>query len=192
MKSINTQLLATLGKAGAMTMEEAIAAAVKEAMEKDATESTRPAPVVQTSDASVLESKGKSGSLDQAAIEARAKEILVKSNSVVGTAVQQNKEAALLAAKVTTGDVIIGQLTSRVVPKLPMMVRGYADSELGKVVMANLISTALTQYRPGDSRAAYVSEAVMASAAVNLAKSFDINGLIDEVLGAVTLPSEEK
>jgi hypothetical protein len=53
-----------------------------------------------------------------------------------------------------------------------------------------LISTALTQYKPGDVRAAYVADAVMSSAAVNVAKSFDINGLIDDLLSGISLPDE--
>lgn len=190
MKTLNSTLLAVPATSGAeMTMEEAIAAAIAEATAAaPATATPVATPVIQTQDASALETRAKSGSLDPEAIKARAAELMVKSNSVVSTAYNQNKEAAFLAAKVTTGDVIVKQLSQRVAPKLPMMVRGYADSELGHVVMANLISTALTQYKPGNAKAQYVSEAVMASAAVNLAKSFDINGLIDEILGSITLP----
>jgi hypothetical protein len=199
-------LLNVPAKSAAISMEEALAIAAKEIMEAEqannatasntATQSTtQQAPVIQSVSAESLENRAKSGSqVDKEALAARAREIMVQTNSVASVAVSQNKEAAKLAAKVTTGDVIIGQITKRIVPMLPtsarLIIGDKTDSPLVQVVVANLISTALTQYKPGDARAAYVADAVMSSAAVNVAKSFDINGLIDDLLSGITFPEE--
>jgi hypothetical protein len=199
-------LLNVSAKSAAISMEEALAIAAKEIMEAEqanrditsntATQSTtQQAPVIQSVSAESLENRAKSGSqVDKEALAARAREIMVQTNSVASVAVSQNKEAAKLAAKVTTGDVIIGQITKRIVPMLPtsarLIIGDKTDSPLVQVVVANLISTALTQYKPGDARAAYVADAVMSSAAVNVAKSFDINGLIDDLLSGITFPEE--
>jgi hypothetical protein len=202
----NSLLTVAAKSAATISMEEALAIAAKEIMEAEQANASASntagnsniataAPTIQSVSAESLETRAKSGGqVDKAALAARAREIMVQNNSVASVAVSQNKEAAKLAAKVTTGDVIIGQITKRLVPMLPtsarLIIGDKTDSPLVQVVVANLISTALTQYKPGDVRAAYVADAVMSSAAVNVAKSFDINGLIDDLLSGISLPDE--
>ena len=105
-----------------------------------------------------------------------------KVTNIVNTTVDVNKEAIKLAAKLEIGKVATAQLKKVVKPKLPMMVRGYADSALFDIVLANAVGIALREYAPGNEKAQIVSEAMIQSAAVELMTSFNINDMVNDML----------
>lgn len=147
------------------------------------------APVIQSRDAEALEVRGKSGADERTKSIAEQMLKQVRQNeSFTGRVLDQNKYAAEIATKMVAGDIVVKQVTKRVQPVLPFMVRGYADSEIGQYVIANVIALALKQFRPGNLKAEYVAEAVMMSAGTELAKSFNIEGMIDELLSSITMP----
>lgn len=108
--------------------------------------------------------------------------IMNKVTKIATETVEINKEAMVLAAKLEVGKVATAQLRKVVKPKLPMMVRGYADSPLFDIVLANAVGVALREYASENKKAQIVSEAMIQSAAVEMMSSFDLNGMIDEML----------
>ena len=108
--------------------------------------------------------------------------IMNKVTKIASTTVEINKQAITLAAKLEVGKIATAQLKKVVKPKLPMMVRGYADSPLFDIVLANAVGIALREYAPGNEKAQIVSEAMIQSAAVEMMTSFNINDMVNEML----------
>lgn len=111
--------------------------------------------------------------------------IMSKVTEIASKTVDVNKEAILLAAKLEVGKVATAQLKKVVRPKLPMLMRGYADSPLFDIVLANAVGVALREYASENEKAQIVSEAMIQSAAVEMMSSFDLNGMIDDMLESV-------
>ena len=102
--------------------------------------------------------------------------------------VNQNKEAAKLAAQLTAGNVLNERVVKLVKPQLPVLARGYADTELGKAVAANVAAAALIHFFPTNKKAVMAAEAMIASAMANFVASFDIEGTVNELLDGINLP----
>lgn len=102
--------------------------------------------------------------------------------------VASNKSSAKTATGIIAGNVINQRLAKIVVPKLPMMARGYLDSPMGHAVLANVAAGALIHFFPGNKRAQQASAAMIESAMVTFASSFEIEDMIDEILEGVTFP----
>lgn len=102
--------------------------------------------------------------------------------------VNQNKEAAKLAAQLTAGNVLNERVVKLVKPQLPMLARGYAETELGKAVAANVAAAALIHFFPTNRKAVMAAEAMIASAMANFVASFDIEGTVNELLDGINLP----
>lgn len=98
-----------------------------------------------------------------------------------------NTDAAKLAAKITVGNVLNENVTKLIAPKLPMMVRGYADSALGKAFIANAVSAALIHFAPTNRNAQLAAEAMINSAMLEFAASFNIEAMINELIAGVDL-----
>ena len=88
----------------------------------------------------------------------------------------------VLAAKLEVGKVATAQLKKVVKPNLPMLVRGYADSPFFDIVLANAVGVALREYASENEKAQIVAEAMIQSAAIEMMSSFDLNGMIDDML----------
>ena len=110
-----------------------------------------------------------------------------KLTQVAGNVVDVNKDALKLAAKLEVGKVATAQLKKVVKPKLPMMVRGYADSPLFDIVLANAVGVALREYASNNEKAQIVAEAMIQSAAVEMVSSFNINDMINEMLETIDI-----
>ena len=105
-----------------------------------------------------------------------------KMEKIAKEAVDANKIAIELAAKLEVGKVATAQLKKVVIPKLPYLVRGYADSPLFDIALANVVGVAIREYAPENKKAQIVAESMIQSAAVEMVSSFDINSMIDEML----------
>ena len=98
-----------------------------------------------------------------------------------------NTGAAKLAAKITVGNILNENVSKLIAPKLPMMVRGYADTPLGKAVIANAVSAALIHFAPTNKNAQIAAEAMINSAMLEFAASFNIEAMINELIAGVDL-----
>jgi hypothetical protein len=104
------------------------------------------------------------------------------SMSKVSQQLEKNKSAALAAAKITAGKAINNKLMKLVKPKLPMMMRGYTDSPFAKVVLANATGLAIQQFLPDNKKANKAAELMLNAAALQMLESFDLEGMLDELL----------
>ena len=114
-------------------------------------------------------------------------------NTMVTRTVSSNTDAVKVAAKIATGRTVNAVFTKQLVDRklLPMMLRGYADSPLGAVVIANIVDFGVKQFAADNAKFAYVSDAMMASAMVDLLAEFDFEAIMNDVLSNVSLSELE-
>ena len=113
-------------------------------------------------------------------------------NTIKSTAtaiVAANKNAAVNAAKLEAGSIVLKKVSGIAASKAPFMVRGYVDTAVGRVVIANLLNFAVSQYAPGNRKAVIAADAAMQAAMLELVQSFNVGEMIDEVLKGVNLSS---
>ena len=101
--------------------------------------------------------------------------------------VAQNKESAKTAGGIIAGNIINDRLAKIITPKLPMMVRGYVDTPLGKAAIANIAAGALIHFLPANSKATTAASAMIEAAMVEFASSFNVESMIDELIDGVDL-----
>lgn len=100
--------------------------------------------------------------------------------NLLSNVADQNKQAVTNAALLEAGRIANNELAKLAAKQLPMMVRGYADSPVGKLVIANLASLALQQFRPNDSKLKYLSDAMLSSAFQEAIQTLNIDKLISD------------
>lgn len=119
------------------------------------------AEVVKTIQKNLIQNKGKETMFDK----------------IVNT----NKAVAVTAAYMEAGRIANNQVTKLVAAKAPLMVKGYIDTPVGKVVIANLTDMAVKQFRPMDAKLQKVSQAMMTQAYQELIQTIDIEGMLNEL-----------
>jgi hypothetical protein len=102
-----------------------------------------------------------------------------------------NKEAVITAGKLVAGKAINKKLIKLIKPKLPMFMKGYADSPFAALVSANLVGIAIKHYAPNNTKAIQVADLMLEAAALEAIESFNIEDLIDKLLKDVKLPKIE-
>lgn len=100
--------------------------------------------------------------------------------NLLSNVADQNKQAVTNAALLEAGRIANNELAKLAAKQLPMMVRGYADSPVGKLVIANIASIALQQFRPNDSKLKYLSDAMLSSAFQEAIQTLNIDKLISD------------
>ena len=99
-----------------------------------------------------------------------------------------NTEAAKLAAEITAGNVLNDRLAKMVTPQLPAMAKLYANTALGKALIANAFAAGLVHFLPTNDKAAKASGMMVNAAMLELAGTFNIEDMVDEFLDGVKLP----
>lgn len=103
--------------------------------------------------------------------------------AVASVALQTNKDLAKAAGYLEAGRIVNNKLAQLIGPKLPVMIRGYAQEPIGKLVLANLLLVGVQKFRPDNQALAKLAYAGVTSAYSGVFESFDIEGLIDGFLG---------
>lgn len=93
-----------------------------------------------------------------------------------------NFSAAKTAAVMEAGRIANVEITKVLAKRLPMMVKGYADTPAGRLIVANLAGVALQQFRPDDARLKALVDAMQVQAYQELLQTIDIEGFIDGLL----------
>lgn len=106
---------------------------------------------------------------------------IAKEENMFDKIVSNNKAIAVNAAYMEAGRIANNQVTRLVAAKAPLMVKGYVDTPVGKVVLANLTSMAVEQFRPTDVKLKKVSVAMMTQAYQELMQTVDIEGMLNEL-----------
>lgn len=110
-----------------------------------------------------------------------------KLKSTAVTTIEQNKEAALVAAKMEAGRVLNKQIIKQLKSHVPLLLRGYLDTPLAPVILAN--TTALVGNHTGNARVQKISELMLLAAADTTVQSFNLDKIIDDALAGIKLPA---
>ena len=111
---------------------------------------------------------------------------LQKTTAVVASA---NKEALKVSAEIVAGNILNAQVVKLVKPRLPMMVKGYADTEIGEAVIANIFAAGLMHMFPDNTRVLLAADCMIKAAAVKFANTLNVESMVDELLAGVELPT---
>lgn len=105
----------------------------------------------------------------------------------IANIVAANKSAVVNAAKLEAGKIALTQITKVAAKKAPFMIKGYIDTPIGRVVIANLLSVAVDQYAPTNQKAKVVASAAMEAAMLEMVQSFNIAEMIDEMVKGIDI-----
>ncbi|QNI21591.1 hypothetical protein [Salmonella phage 3sent1] len=105
----------------------------------------------------------------------------------IANIVAANKSAAVNAAKLEASKIALTQITKVAAKKAPFMIKGYIDTPIGRVVIANLLSVAVDQYAPSNQKAKAVASAAMEAAMLEMVQSFNIAEMIDEMVKGIDI-----
>jgi len=98
-----------------------------------------------------------------------------------------NKTAFKQGAKRRTGAMINKRVVNAIAPRLPIMVRGYAQTPLGEAVIANMVAAVAIKYFPANEKVTLAADAMVTAAADEFIGSFNIEEMIDEILDGIDL-----
>lgn len=112
---------------------------------------------------------------------------LQKTTAVVASA---NKEALKVSAEIVAGNILNAQVVKLVKPRLPKMVvaMGYADTELGEAVIANLVAAALIHIMPHNKKATAAASCMIQAASIKAVSSFNFEAMVEDLLAGVSIP----
>ena len=101
---------------------------------------------------------------------------------IAGVALNANKDLAKSAAFLEAGRIANNKLVAVASSQLPLMARGYANTPVGKLVLANLLLISVQKFKPDNATLAKLGYAAVTQAYAELIQSFDIEGVIDGFL----------
>ena len=122
-------------------------------------------------------------SINTQTTENKGKNTMTKIANIVAA----NKSAVVNAAKLEAGKIALTQITKVAAKKAPFMIKGYIDTPIGRVVIANLLSVAVDQYAPANQKAKAVAGAAMEAAMLEMVQSFNIAEMIDEMVKGIDI-----
>lgn len=96
--------------------------------------------------------------------------------------IETNKSSAVSAAFLEAGHIANKQVSKVLGKQLPIMVRGYADTPIGRLVLANLAVLAIEHFRADNKQLRRLAQAMQVNAYHELLRDLDIDGVIDELL----------
>lgn len=120
-----------------------------------------------------------------------AEEATTKGNNIMNLSkiIAANKDAAVNAGKMEAGRLVVDRIIAVLKKQkaIPFVLRGYIDSDIGRVVVANIFKTAVDAYAPDNRIAQLASEKAVDSAVLQLIQGFDIPALVASVMDGITI-----
>lgn len=110
-----------------------------------------------------------------------------KNANVVETLVSNNTSTATNAAFLEAGRLANNAAAKALAKRSPLMVRGYVDTPIGKLVIANVAQLAIQHFRPGETALNKLGEAMMVEAWQGVYGELGIEEIIAEVLDNSTV-----
>lgn len=107
--------------------------------------------------------------------------------SKIASIAQKNIDLGTSAAFLEAGRIANNQLSSIASKKLPIMVRAYADTALGRLLLANVALMARDHFRPDDERLGKLVNAMTVSAYQEVLQNFDVEQMIDDLVSNSTI-----
>lgn len=108
--------------------------------------------------------------------------------SIANTLKDTNLSAVKIATRITLGKTINKALAKKVKPKLPMMIRGYAEHPLFDILLANAFNIIVKQKFPENKKANYAADAMMEASMLTMAESFNLDEMLSDFLDGIKLP----
>lgn len=96
--------------------------------------------------------------------------------------IDKNKTVATSAAFMEAGRIANSQASKVIAKQLPIMVRGYAETPLGRLLLANIASMAQEHFRGNDQKLQKLTQAMMVAAWQEVYQQIDIDGFIDQLM----------
>lgn len=99
-------------------------------------------------------------------------------DKIVNTNVAMANSAAFLEA----GRIANNTAAKFVASKAPLMVKGYVDTAVGKLIIANAAAVAVEKFRPADKKLACLANAMITEAYQEVYRIVDIEKMLNEML----------
>ncbi len=103
-------------------------------------------------------------------------------SSTIDKVLDVNKQTAVSAAFMEAGRIANNQAAKFISGKAPLVARGYVQTPIGKLVIANMANMAVEKFRPDDRRLNKLTKAMMVSAYQEALAEFDIEEMIENML----------
>lgn len=110
------------------------------------------------------------------------KEETSKMKTTLSAVLAENKAAAINAGEMETGRLVVNRIVAVVKKRAPMMIKGYIDTPVGRIAVANLFATLVREYMPDNALAGRAADGAVKSAAYEVLRDIDIPAMIEEVL----------
>lgn len=117
---------------------------------------------------------------------------LSKENTMLNKIIESNKSAIKSAGYLEAGRMANTQVAKLAAKKLPMMLRGYADTAVGRLVIANLAQMAAAQFKPNNQKLAKITEAMVVESYTQVIQEFDLDGMMEELLKSAPMTKAMK
>lgn len=117
---------------------------------------------------------------------ARAKynKIFNKEETMFDKIVTNNANLAQSAAFLEAGRIANNTAAKFVASKAPLMVKGYVDTAVGKLIIANAAAVAVEKFRPTDRKLARLANAMITEAYQEVYRIVDIEKMLNEMLSS--------
>jgi len=100
-----------------------------------------------------------------------------------------NIEATKVSAQIVAGKIINDKLVEIVGPNLPLMIRSYASTELGKAVLANAVAGVIINTMPTNDKAILAANSMVSAANLSLMESFNLDEMFNNLVDGVNFGS---
>lgn len=108
--------------------------------------------------------------------------IMASVQNTASKTLDANKAAAKLGLQVGVGKAANKVAVDLIKGQLPLMVRGYAETPFGKLVLANIAQVAVHQFANSNPKAVIVADSMVQAAMLDIVGMVDVEGLIDGLM----------
>lgn len=101
--------------------------------------------------------------------------------STLKTTANKNVQSVAYATQIKLGQFANKSAVKFIKGKVPMMARGYVETPLGSLVVANLVQVAVNQFAPDNKKAVVVADAMLNAAMLEAADLINIDAIVESV-----------
>lgn len=113
--------------------------------------------------------------------------------TVAQSALDQNKQAAVIVAKIQSGNAAIQIVTNRIAEIVPDQYRemftAYSATPIGKILIANLLSVLQAQFAQNSDKAAFITEGAVISAMNDIAQALPLQKMVVDLFSGIQVPN---
>ena len=99
--------------------------------------------------------------------------------------VEQNKSAFRTSATRRSGKIFNDRVINLIKPRLPLMVKAYADTDLGRFVIANTVAAAIVKFGATNEKLLILADAGIQDAADDFLGSFNLEEMVNDLIDGI-------